>query len=336
MFSSLPGLAIAGLATCVPSRVVTNEDLAVEFGEKAMARFGKATGILARHVSGGESSLDLSLRAAELLFDAGHDRAAIDGVIFVSQTGEFRLPASAAIAQHKLGLKTDIVAFDVGLGCSGFVYGLMAAAQFLQGRSGRFLLLVGDTISLLCDKRDRATYPIFGDAGSATIVESTAGDRGAQWHFAVGTDGAGAGAIVVPESGFAVDAFPGTAEAKAGSLYMDGGAVFGFATTRVPQLINEGLAELGWAADSVDTLVLHQANSLILLTIGRKVGTVSSALLNCLPEFGNTSCASIPLAMSQAGTNDFGKSVLCGFGVGLSWAALFADLGTIPTYHTEF
>lgn len=336
MFSSVPDVAIAGLATCVPSRVVTNADLAGVFGEKAMDRFGKTTGILQRRVSSGESSLDLSLKAASVLFDAGHDKLAIDGVIFVSQTGEYRLPASATIAQHRLGLRTDIVAFDIGLGCSGYVYGLMASAKFLQGRIGRILVLVGDTISLLCDREDRATYPIFGDAGSATIVETGSGAEGGTWHFAVGADGGGAGAIVVPKSGFAVDTFPAVANAKDGNLYMDGGAVFGFATARVPEFINEGLAELRWAPEEVMSLVLHQANSLILSTIARKVGVQSAAVLNCLPDFGNTSCASIPLALTQADRKTFGKSVLCGFGVGLSWAALFADLGSIPTYHTEF
>ena len=336
MFSSVPDLAIAGIATCVPSRTLTNSDLEEVFGEKAMNRFGKATGIFERRVSEGESSLDLSLKSARLLFDAGYDRMAIDGVIFVSQTGEYRLPATAAIAQHRLGLRTDIVAFDIGLGCSGYVVGLLAVAQFLQGRTGRFLLLVGDTVSLLCDPEDRATFPIFGDAGSATIVESAASNDMGSWHFAVGTDGEGAGAIVVPNSGFAKEAFAAVADAQGSSLHMDGGAVFGFATTRVPELINAGLANLAWGPEEIDTLALHQANALILSTITRKVGAEPSAVLNSLRNFGNTSCASIPLAMTQAGDRVFGRSILCGFGVGLSWAAMFADLGSISTFHTEY
>ena len=333
---SVPDIAIAGIAACVPSLVVTNADLAEEFGDKAMDRFGKTTGILERRVSQGESSLDLCLKAAEHLFAEGFDRAVIDGVIFVSQTGEFQLPASAAIAQNRLGLRTDIAAFDIGLGCSGYVYGLMVAAQFLRSRPGTYLVLVGDTISRICDPKDRATLPIFGDAGSATIMESSLDKRVGPWHFAVGTDGSGAGAIVVPNSGFAAQEFAEVKDSKGGKLFMDGGAVFGFATTRVPDLINQGLGELGWDPNDVRTLALHQANALILSTIARKVQTPSNATLNCLDNYGNTSCASIPLALTKAPSNEFGKTVMCGFGVGLSWAVLYADLGSVPTFYMEY
>lgn len=116
---------------------------------------------------------------------------------------------------------------------------------------------------------------------------------------------------------------------------MDGSRVFTFAKTRVPQMISESLDRLGWAPDEVDTMVLHQANSLILNTIARKTGIATDKSLNHLAKFGNTSCASIPLAMTQERERTFGRTVLCGFGVGLSWATMCGDLGQIPTFHFE-
>lgn len=333
---TLPGMRIEGIATCVPRAIRSNEDLAETFGAKAMSRFGKSTGILNRRVSTGESSLDLCLAAAEKLFAEGCERASIDGVIFVSQTPDFILPASAAIAQHRLGLRTDIIAFDINLGCSGYVYGLLTAAQFLSQRSGRFLLLAGDTITRVCDSEDRATFPIFGDAGSATLIGSGGDGPASDLHFAVGTDGSGAGAIVVPGSGFASQCLAPVEGVIDGKLFMDGGSVFSFATTRVPELISGGLDKLGWNPVDVDSLVLHQANSLILSTIARKVGVAPERVFDSLADYGNTSCASIPVALADHADGAFGRTVLCGFGVGLSWAAMFADLGEIRTFQTEY
>lgn len=146
MQQQLDNIRVGAIATCVPSRVVTNDDLASAFGEKAMSRFGKSTGIHERRVATNQSALDLCCFAAEKLFESGFDRADVDGVVFVSQTPEYILPASAAIAQDRLGLRHDIAAFDVNLGCSGYVYGLLIAGKLLAGQSGgSILLLVGDT-----------------------------------------------------------------------------------------------------------------------------------------------------------------------------------------------
>lgn len=335
MLERLANTKLEAIATCVPSRVVTNDQLASTFGEEAMRRFGKSTGIMQRRVSTGQSSLDLSVAAAECIIADGVPRDSIDAVIFVSQTPEYLLPASAAIAQHRLGLRCDIAAFDLSLGCSGYVYGLLVAGKLLAGKTAsRILVLVGDTITRICSDDDRATRPIFGDAGSATLLSTEEGQP--DWFFQTGTDGSGAGAIIVHGSGFASpDAIPTEETIDAGRLFMNGSSVFNFATTRVPEAINAGLAELGWEGTTLDTVVLHQANTLILNTIARKIGVAKEDCLNVLDRFGNTSCASIPLAMTQYPDRKFGRSVLSGFGVGLSWATMFSDLPKFRSYHTE-
>ena len=337
-FSQFSGMKIDGIASCVPEKKVSNSDLESIFGEKNMRRFGKSTGILERRVVTNETALDLCIAAARELEKNGSDFETIEAVIFVSQTPDYLLPASAIIAQDRLGIPRGVPAFDVGLGCSGYVYGMWLAASLISSGAVRsVLLLAGDTISKTTDSEDRSTRPIFGDAGTATII--SASDVKDIWSFAMGSDGSGSNNIIIPNSLYRQKPL---AEYHLGEsaidqkLYMDGQAVFNFTATVIPDLIFELLKTIKWDADDIDNMYLHQANDLILKTIARKTGVEMINVPSTLGLFGNTSCASIPLAMTT--THDVRSTenaLLCGFGVGLSWGVMAGHISGRNRYFVE-
>mgnify|MGYP003625323799 FL=1 len=337
-FSQFSGVKIDGIASCVPGKMISNSDLENIFGEKDMRRFGKSTGILERRVVTEETALDLCITAARELEKNGSDFETIEAVIFVSQTPDYVLPASAIIAQDRLGIPRGVPAFDVGLGCSGYVYGMWLAASLISSGAVRsVLLLAGDTISKKTDSEDRSTRPIFGDAGTATII--SASESSEFWSFAMGSDGAGFDSIIIPNSAARQRELTEYGLDKNlidNKLYMDGQAVFNFTSAVIPELIKELMERVGWAPDDLGGLYLHQANKLILNTIGRKAGIAAEKIASNLDRFGNTSCASIPLALVTSPVeNEPHKAVLCGFGVGLSWGALALEIGEFPKLMTE-
>ena len=337
-FSQFSGLKIDGIAICVPEKKVSNSDLESIFGEKNMRRFGKSTGILERRVVTNEMALDLCIAAARELEKNGSDFETIEAVIFVSQTPDYVLPASAIIAQDRLGIPRGVPAFDVGLGCSGYVYGMWLAASLISSGAVRsVLLLAGDTISKTTDNEDRSTRPIFGDAGTATII--SASESSELWSFAMGADGAGFDSIIIPNSASRQQALNdyGLGENLLDNkLYMDGQAVFNFTAAVIPELIESLMQRVNWSPDDLGGLYLHQANKLILNTIGRKAGIAAEKVASNLDRFGNTSCASIPLALVTSPiVHGPHKAVLCGFGVGLSWGAMAFEIGDFPKLMAE-
>ena len=337
-FSQFSGLQIDSIASCVPERRVSNSDLASIFGDKNMQRFGKSTGILERRVVTDETALDLCIAAARELERNGSNFKTIGAVIFVSQTPDYVLPASAIVAQDILGIPRGVPAFDVGLGCSGYVYGMWLAASLITSGAVRsVMLLAGDTISKTTDSQDRSTRPIFGDAGTATIV--SASDCDSIWSFSMGSDGSGSNSIIIPNSAYRQKPL---AEYRLGEsaidqkLYMDGQAVFNFTATVIPDLILELLHAAKWESDDIDNMYLHQANDLILKTIARKTGIDMINVPSTLSRFGNTSCASIPLAMTTTPeVQSTENALLCGFGVGLSWGAMAGRIRGDNRYFIE-
>ncbi len=332
--SSFSDIAIDAIAAAVPSKNVANDAFESRFGEKFARRFGKSTGILERRVVEEQTTLDLCVDAAQKLFDEGHSFDGVGAVILVTQTPDYDLPASAIIAQDRLGLPRSVASFDVNLGCSGYTYGLWLAASLIAGGGvERVLLLAGDTSSKVVDPEHRSTAPIFGDAGTATLVSKREG--AGRWRFLVGSDGSGNRAIIMPGSASraaSADIDELSGEVTEGRLFMDGASVFGFATTVVPEAIGKLLDFAQSEPGAVDKLYLHQANELILKTIGRKAGFAPEDVIVNLDRYGNTSSASIPLAFVTDGPAESHCAVMCGFGVGLSWSALHAQLDAIPTY----
>ena len=324
---AVPGFMLRGVVCALPERRIGNEAFIEQLGEAAVAGVTAMTGVEARYwAKPSQTAADLCLVAARrLLARLEWAPDSVDALVFVTQTPDQCLPATACIMHGELGLSTRCQAFDVNLGCSGYVYGLWLAAAMLAAGCRRILLLAGDTSSRLVDPTDRSTALLFGDAGSASALEWQTGAEPA--HFILGTDGTGARHLTVEAGGFR------TLNSPAGNtLHMDGNEVFGFTLRAVPALIHDVLASAGRAAGEIDAFVLHQANRFMLRHIARKLAIAPGQMPINIDRYGNTSSASIPLLictdLSSRLTRAPAELVLAGFGVGFSWGA--ACLRTSP------
>lgn len=338
---TVSSVRVPGLAAAVPSQTATWRDNIDRFGEEAARTICKKTGVERRHIAPpGVCSSDLCAAAAERLLDElNWSPSCVDLLIFVSQTPDYLIPATSCTMQARLGLGSNCAAFDINLGCSGYVYGLGVAGQMVSGGSiRRALLLVGDTISKIVANDDRSTAPLFGDAGSATALEFD--PEAADIEFVLGTDGRGAENLIVPASGFRHPRKNDTAVPRErgngylGSdeyLFMDGAEIFAFTLREVPRLIRSGLAAANWTMEDTDAIVMHQANGFMLNHLGKRLQIPREKLVLALDEFGNTSCASIPLAISAKLADQVSVTerslLLAGFGVGYSWATAALTLG---------
>lgn len=324
----VPGVALRGVACALPERCVENGEFVERLGEKPVADVTALTGVATRYwAAPSQTASDLCFTAADrVLANLDWQRDSIDALIFVSQTPDQRMPATACILHGKLGLAQRCQAFDVNLGCSGYVCGLWLAAGLISAGCRRVLMLSGDTSSRLIDPGDRSTALLFGDAGSASALERD--DAARDVHFVLGSDGAGAPHITIAGGGYR----PEPDGVSAGDcLQMDGAAVFGFTLTVVPAMIREVLENAGRTVSDIDFFALHQANRFILRHIAKKLAIPADRLPINIERFGNTSSASIPLVLctdlAPRLTADPADIVLGGFGVGLSWgAALFSGL----------
>ena len=343
MISTFQGVRIAGIASAVPSNEVTLIDTAASMGisEREARKIAAVTGALRRRVAPqGMCTSDLVCQAAGgLLDEMGYDRDSIDALVLVTQTPDYDLPATACILQDRLGLPTSCAALDVSLGCSGFIYGLwMCSSLIASSAARRVLLLAGDTITAFVAPQDRSTALLFGDAGTATLLERD--DDAAPMHFVLGTDGTGKEFLIKQDGAFRNPVTAASLQRKPDSagrcrgpldLYMDGAEVFRFSLEKVPPMVEQVLARSDWSWDQVDAFVPHQANLFMLRTIGDQLKLPAEKLIVSLDEYGNTSSASIPLALShrlatrlQRGTE---RLILAGFGVGWSWGAAAVTCG---------
>jgi 3-oxoacyl-[acyl-carrier-protein] synthase-3 len=339
---ALDGVAVRGVVSAVPRRKVGNDAFVARFGEAAVADVVKMIGVETRHwVDETGTASDLCQAAAEtLLARLDWPADSVDALIFVSQTPDHRLPATACVLHGKLGLSTHAQAFDVNLGCSGYVYGLWLAGVLVKAGLKRVLLLAGDTISRTIDPSDRGTALVFGDAGSATAVEAAPGAPA--MHFRLGTDGKGAGHLIIPDGAYrAAEPDPRRENGPdPASLFMDGGEVFTFTLRAVPKLVKDTLADAGIEGDSVDAYLLHQANRFMLKHLGKKIGADGERLPINIDRFGNTSSATIPLLlttdMADRVTGAPTRVMLVGFGVGFSWGAALVDLAPLACAETLY
>jgi len=324
----------------VPANSIEVVSYAERFGAGAVKKISISTGISALRVAQeGVCTSDLCYAAARsLMSETGIGSSDIDALIFISQTPDYILPATSCVLQERLGLAKTCAAFDVNLGCSGYVYGLwMAAGLVSSGLVKRVLLLVGDTISKITSEEDRSVAMLFGDAGSATLVTSGCEDN--QLFFNLGTDGSGYESIIVPDGGFRhrptsdsmVRAEVDGGKRSAMELVMRGSEVFEFAQSQVPDSIIELLAYAGSPVESIDCFVPHQANKFMLGHLCGKLGIPREKMLVGIGQYGNTSSASIPLALvtELQGRKDLGNVLLSGFGVGLSWGSLMVRLDSL-------
>lgn len=340
---TVKGAAIRGIASAVPARRQSTADLAKTFGMDEAEKIALGSGVRTRRVGRpGLCCSDLCHAAGESLLNGlGWDRGTIDALIFVSHSPDHPMPATACILQARLGLSKACAAFDVGLACSGYVYGLWIASGLIASGCRRVLLLGGEMGSRMTSPEDRTTAPLFGDAGTATAIES---DGEATMHFELGTDGTGYQHLIIP-AGTATGRLPHSAqtmvrtERAAGiircdeDLSMNGAEIFAFTLREVPPLIASLLERARWGTAEVDHFLFHQANKFMLVHLAKRMGIPEEKLPLVLEHYGNTSSASIPLTVTHCVRETLGqrrlKLVMAGFGAGLSWGGCATEVGPI-------
>lgn len=331
-------VGISAIAACVPQKIMRNSELSYLMSEDELARVIENVGIEERRYAEPEvCSSDLCEKAALALFDSTEiDRDNIDALIFVSQTPDYHQPATAPLLQSKLGLKKTTLAFDINLACSGYVYGLANAFSFASQQGiNNVLLLVGETMSKTVSHYDKVSTPLFGDAGTATMI--TKGNFGPS-VFSLNSDGSKSDVIKMKYGGYR---HPSCSEGflelvdKDGNVrtgeqfFMDGMDVFNFGISVEPKDIKKLLNESGKTIDDINVLVYHQANRFMTDFFSKKLKISPEKTPYSLKHFGNTSSASIPLTIVSEMLDKFPNRkncVLSGFGAGLSWGSVFLDL----------
>ena len=340
--------SITAIYTCVPKKIERTEDYEwISLQERQL--FTKTTGIIERRVASETTTCsDLCFEAAKNLLADLDCTNEIDLVLFVSQSPDYFLPATSIVLQNKLGIPTTAMAFDVNLGCSGYVYGLSIASHFIQGGNiKKVLLLAGDKSTISTNYEDKSTFPLFGDAGTATLIEFN--ENAPSWFFSMASDGKGKDAIII-EHGHSRHPYgtiedetkeiePGIWRSKK-HLKLNGMEVFNFALKEVAPSIKGLLVYADRELEAIDFFVFHQANKLINDSVRKKLKIDSAKVPLSIDYFGNTSSASIPLTickeLAENVLNAKNNYVLSGFGVGFSWATVLLELSAVKTKMIEY
>ena len=325
---------IAGLACAVPDNRVETDRYIDYFGEETVKKFKKATGIEARYLSNGtQTASDLCYAAAEqLMKKKGLTGEDIDAVILITQFEDYKTPATAYVLHKRLHIKQDCLVFDINLGCSGYVNGIYIVAGLIEsGMIERALLLVGDADTNHQVSDDTSFTMMFGDAGSATIIERGEGTvRGM-----IRSDGEGFNTLITPVPGARFPgAYPGMGR-NSGEKFekkMDGNDTFLFAITKVPRLFKEFYVSFGTSAEDYDYIILHQANLMIINQIAKKLKVPMEKVPVSLTEYGNTDSASVPVGIvdlcERIKETRKLNLITSGFGVGLSWGVVSFEIDT--------
>ncbi|HWB71295.1 MAG TPA: beta-ketoacyl-ACP synthase III [Egibacteraceae bacterium] len=312
---------IEGLGTAVPPRVVSNEELCRRL-DTTDHWVRTRTGIAQRHIAdAGTATADLAVEAgAAALKSAGGGHA--DVVLLATTTPDHSLPSTAPEVASRLGLPT-VGAFDLNGACAGFIYGLAVATGMLTaGIVERALVIGSETMSRVIDPNDRATAVLFGDGAGAVVVRrGEAGEPGEVGPFDLGTDGELAELLVVPAGGSRRPASAVTVAEGGHWLRMEGKEVYRQAVRRMVESSRAVLARAGLTIDDVDRLVGHQANARILDAVADRLGIPPQRRVANVERYGNTSSASIPLALADAGLRSGQRILLTAFGAGLSWGS---------------
>lgn len=333
-------IGIAGLSACVPKKTIDNYKYTQYFEEADVKNIVDKVGIKERRFTDDTMcSSDLCFAAAEkLIKDMSIDKSEIDLLIFVSQTPDYRMPATSIILQNRLGLSKQTAAFDISLGCSAFIYGLSVVYGLMQsGGFRKALLLDGETRSKVYSPKDRQTAFIFGDGGVAAIIENNS--KYGESYFSLNSDGSKESYIKINAGGYRVPSSTETLTEKVvdthGNIrteehgYMNGADVFNFVLLEIPKDIKLLMSFSNIALHEIDYFVLHQANDYMNNYLSKKLKLETEKVPNCISKFGNTSSVSIPLTIVselQKNLKERNKMLLSGFGVGMSWASAIINL----------
>ena len=331
--STLHNVRFAGMATCVPKRILSNIDDCPPSLRNERERLIRNIGIETRRICPEwQYFSDLAFSAAEkLLEELKWERDEIDALIVVTQSPDYLIPATAIILQDRLGLNNATIAYDVNLGCSAYPFGLHLLGNMIStGSVRKALLLVGDKCANIRD-------PLFSDAGTATALEYA--PEAPPMHFDLNSDGSGYKAIMLPVGGHrepysAIHGIPTRDEHGQihwpDELILDGPAVLSFSTQRVPPAVEKAINHAGISSDDIDYFIFHQANRMINETIRKKLRLPEDRVPSTLKEFGNTSGASIPVTITarlrEAMQHQKRRLLLSGFGIGLSWGTCILEI----------
>jgi 3-oxoacyl-[acyl-carrier-protein] synthase III len=327
---------IKAISYYLPDNILTNNHLVELFPEWTVEKIASKIGVNERHVTAaGETASDLALKAAEKLFVENNiDKSEIDFILLCTQSPDYFLPASACIIQDRLGIPTNCGALDFNQGCSGFVYGLsLAKGLVVGGIAKNVLLLTAETYSKYIHPDDKGNRTIFGDASSATLIS---GDGFAEiGNFSLGTDGRGAENLIVKTGGMrykekANDLSYDESNNPVSSdyLYMNGGEVFNFTAETVPLLVSDVLLKNSLNQDEIDLFVFHQANKYMINYLRKLLEIEKDKFFVYIENVGNTVSSTIPIALSEAKSENLlkGNVLLAGFGVGYSWSGVVLNI----------
>jgi 3-oxoacyl-[acyl-carrier-protein] synthase III len=312
---------LAGLGTAVPPRVVTNDELA-ERMDTTDEWIRSRTGIAQRHVAEADvATADLAVEAGGLALKS-FGGGGVDAVIVATTTPDRLCPSTAPEVASRLGL-TDVAAMDVGAVCSGFVYGLATGSGLIAAGVADSVLVIGaESLHRFMDPDDRGTAVIFGDgAGAAVLRAGDLDEPGALGAFDLGSDGSNADLLAVDAGGSRLPGSTPDLPAAAHYLHMEGREIYRHAVTRMVASSQRVLERAGWAVDDVDRLVAHQANVRILDAVGDRLGVAPERRHVNIHRYGNTSAASIPLALADADLVAGDRVLLTAFGGGFTWGS---------------
>ncbi|MCF8295982.1 MAG: ketoacyl-ACP synthase III [Saprospiraceae bacterium] len=320
--------------TCyyLPEKILSNYDIEKLFPEWEASKVEIKVGIKNRHIAAeNESALDMGIKVSmELINDT--DKKEIDYVIFCTQSPEYYLPSGACLIQHKLGLRNDIGALDINLGCSGYVYGLSLADSVIKaGHASKVLLITSETYTKHIHPQDKSNMSIFGDASTATIIGKSENDM--ILKFVLGTDGSGFNKLIVKNGAFNANNEDKTYEKSEFPdeyIYMNGPDIFNFTIDIVPTLVGVCLNKNKLVLNDIDMFIFHQANKFILDFLRQKLKIPKEKFYINLWNTGNTVSSTLPIALKQCIDEKLiqegSKVMLVGFGVGLSWAATIVEI----------
>ncbi len=319
------GVGIIGIGSYAPEKVVTNKDLEkiVETSDEWIV---SRTGIKQRHIAElGVATSDLAAQAAEkALLNAGVAADEIDLIIVATATPDMLFPSTACLVQDKIKA-SKAAAFDLSAGCSGFAYGLVTGSQFIKAGLYKKVLVIGaETLSTILDWNDRNTCVLFGDGAGAVVLGEVPAGYGIL-GVDLGADGSGGELLKIPAGGSRIPATNASIEQRLHYLQMSGNDVFKFAVKVMGEAAIKALDNAGLSHTDVDCLIPHQANIRIIQSAAKRLKLPMEKVVVNVDKYGNTSAASIPLAMDEAIKDGKLKTddivVLVGFGAGLTWAS---------------
>jgi len=343
-------IAIDGIACAVPTLRIPTTSYYEKFGKKNVDNFISMTGIEATYRTAEEqTAADLCFVAAEnLITHRNIAKGKIGALVFVTQTPDYRIPATSCVLQYRLGLTKECLAFDVNLGCSGYVYGIQMLASMLTNSDIKYgLLLCGDTCYKTGSPEDQSTWMMFGDAGAATLLSIQ--DDAKDMDIYLMTDGSGFKDIITASGAYRnVHGNHERTKWGDGNIrsdyegYINGTNVFSFSIREAPKIINKFVNDHNVTSEDYDALILHQANLFMLKQIAKKAKFPMDKVPLSLGEYGNTSSVSIPITLCSEYAKKSQKGIInvlaCGFGVGLSWGVMNMNVTTgdlLPVIYTD-